>query len=167
MQDPAADVYFVFLFLDILFHLILIMSLVFIGALATCPQDSNLFITVPQMEALSGSCLQIPCNFSGQPEPLVNNINYVGIWNVKDSNNRPNTVVFNSKYTVNIYPINITGNLNKKDCTTLFSSLIITYTNNYYFRIESSAFRATAICDPLRITVKGKRGFVSFYNVLF
>ncbi|XP_039645570.1 vascular cell adhesion protein 1-like isoform X2 [Perca fluviatilis] len=123
------------------------------GALATCPQESNLFITVPQMEALSGSCLQIPCNFSAEPEPLVNS-NYVGLWTIKVSNPLPKTVVFSSKNPVNSYPMNITGNLSEKDCTTLFSSLIINYTNNYYFRIESKAYKATAICDPLQITVK-------------
>ncbi|XP_028425173.1 sialoadhesin-like [Perca flavescens] len=123
------------------------------GALATCPQESLLFITVPQMEALSGSCLQIPCNFSGEPEPPVNS-NYVGLWTIDDSNHKPNIVVFSSKNTVNIYPMNITGNLSEKDCTTLFSSLNINYTNTYYFRIETSGtFRATAVCDPLQITV--------------
>ena len=122
--------------------------------------------TVPQMEALSGSCLQIPCNFSVDRELPVNS-NYVGLWTIKVSNPLPKTVVFSSKNPVNSYPMNITGNLSEKDCTTLFSSLIINYTNNYYFRIESKAYNATAICDPLQITVKGKRGFVSFYNVLF
>ncbi|XP_028425769.1 vascular cell adhesion protein 1-like [Perca flavescens] len=124
------------------------------GALATCPQESNLFITVPQMEALSGSCLQIPCNFSAEPEIPLNNSNYVGLWTIDDSNHKPNIVVFSSKNTVNIYPMNITGNLSEKDCTTLFSSLNINYTNTYYFRIETNGtFRATAICDPLQITV--------------
>ncbi|XP_028425171.1 sialoadhesin-like [Perca flavescens] len=132
----------------------LLLILFLSGALSTCPQESNLFITVPQMEALSGSCLQIPCNFSGEPEPPVNS-NYVGLWTIDDSNHKPNIVVFSSKNTVNIYPMNITGNLSEKDCTTLFSSLNINYTNTYYFRIETSGtFRATAVCDPLQITVK-------------
>ncbi|KAJ4925592.1 hypothetical protein JOQ06_018318 [Pogonophryne albipinna] len=45
---------------------IMLLSVFFVsGALASCPEHAQPLVTTPQeMEALSGSCLQIPCNFS-------------------------------------------------------------------------------------------------------
>ncbi|XP_071340525.1 B-cell receptor CD22-like [Trachinotus anak] len=130
------------------------------GALAACPEDSALFITAPQeMEALTGSCLQIPCNFSAGPKHVnqfERSANFLGVWikNVPYFSSKPENVIFNSGRTDNKYPMKITGNLKQKNCTTLFSSLITQYTDTYYFRIESRGFMATAICDRLHITVK-------------
>ncbi|XP_051267466.1 vascular cell adhesion protein 1-like [Dicentrarchus labrax] len=128
------------------------------GALADCPQRSKLFITAPQkMEALNGSCLQIPCNFSSEPEQEFNSSRETfGVWIKTDYRFGlyPNNEIFNSSKTVNTYPMNITGNLSQKNCTTLFSSLITSYTDTYYFRIMNWPFRATAECNPLQITVK-------------
>ncbi|CAK6951911.1 uncharacterized protein LOC122867078 [Scomber scombrus] len=123
------------------------------GALAACPEDSALFITAPRkMEALSGSCLQIPCNFSaGVAEEFDGSRQTIGIW-MKKGHKRENEI-FRSSQAVNTHPMNITGNLNEKNCTTLFSNLITTYTDRYYFRIENRPFLATAVCDPLQITV--------------
>nr|CBN81813.1 Myelin-associated glycoprotein [Dicentrarchus labrax] len=128
------------------------------GALAACPPHTNLFITAPQnMEALSGSCLQIPCNFSAEPEQDFNSSRETfGVW-IKTEYRfdlYPNNEIFNSSKTVNTYPMNITGNLSQKNCTTLFSSLVTSYTDTYYFRIMNWPFRATAVCDPIQITVK-------------
>ncbi|XP_028425168.1 B-cell receptor CD22-like isoform X2 [Perca flavescens] len=109
------------------------------------------------MEALSGSCLIIPCNFSAkQDQDFISVRTTFGVWIKSDSrfkNNR-NNVIFNSSGTVTTYPMSITGDLSQKNCTTLFSSLITSYTDTYYFRIENIAFRATASCDPLQITVQ-------------
>uniref|UniRef100_A0A8P4G4N2 Ig-like domain-containing protein n=1 Tax=Dicentrarchus labrax TaxID=13489 RepID=A0A8P4G4N2_DICLA len=128
------------------------------GALADCPPHTNLFITTPQnMEALTGSCLQIPCNFRAKSEQEFDGSKQTfGVWIKNNSyfGNNPNNVIFNSSKTVNTYPMNITGNLSQKNCTTLFSSLITSYTDTYYFRIVNWPFRATAVCDPLQITVK-------------
>ncbi|XP_056220507.1 B-cell receptor CD22-like [Seriola aureovittata] len=137
----------------------LLLSVFFLsGALADCPEESDFFITAPQnMEALTGSCLQIPCNFSATPGQMSDyGTNITGVWIKNDFrfNNRPENVIFNGSKTNNKYPMNITGNLNQRNCTTLFSSLITKYTDTYYFRIETRPFRATAICDPLHITVK-------------
>uniref|UniRef100_A0AAX7T570 Ig-like domain-containing protein n=1 Tax=Astatotilapia calliptera TaxID=8154 RepID=A0AAX7T570_ASTCA len=44
--------------------------------------------------------------------------------------------------------------MSQRDCTTLFSNLNTTYTNTYFFRVESEPFKATAQCDPLQITVR-------------
>ena len=138
------------------------------GALAACPDDSHFFITAPlEIEALSGSCLQIPCNFSGLPRQTFDSRRTTfGVWIKNDHRFKsyPRNVIFNSGQTVNTYPMNITGNLSQKNCTTLFSSLNTTYTDKYYFRIESNEFRSTAVCDPVQITVKGKRVF--FFSVI-
>ncbi|XP_030613068.1 vascular cell adhesion protein 1-like [Archocentrus centrarchus] len=138
---------------------IMLLSLLFIPrALAACPPYAYLFITAPtEMEALSGSCLRIPCNFivTG-PEPFNSTRPVFGSWMTKINSNEnfPKNMVYNSSETVNIYPMNITGNLKQKNCTTLFSNLTTTYTNTYYFRIVNWPFRATAVCDPLTITIK-------------
>ncbi|XP_067434773.1 sialic acid-binding Ig-like lectin 12 isoform X4 [Thunnus thynnus] len=128
------------------------------GALAASSDDSHLFITAPlEIEALSGSCLQIPCNFSGRPrQEFDSRRTTFGVWIRNDHRFKsyPRNVIFNSSKTVNTYPMNITGNLSQKNCTTLFSSLNTTYTDKYYFRIENGPFKETAVCDPVQITVK-------------
>ncbi|XP_030613071.1 sialoadhesin-like [Archocentrus centrarchus] len=137
---------------------IMLLSLLFIPrALAACPPNAHLFITAPtEMEALSGSCLQIPCNFNATgPEPFNGTRPVFGSWTTKkeSGDDFPHNMVYNSSETVNIYPMNITGNLKQKNCTTLFSNLTTAYTNTYYFRIVNWPVRATAVCDPLTITI--------------
>nr|XP_033495359.1 sialic acid-binding Ig-like lectin 7 [Epinephelus lanceolatus] len=125
------------------------------GALAACPEGTYPFITVPQkMDALSGSCLQIPCYITNDNLHKDGTQN-VGKW-IKSVPNRgiPKNVIFDSSKTVNIYPMNITGNLSERNCTTLFSNLIISYADTYYFRFENSEYSTTAACDPLQITVQ-------------
>uniref|UniRef100_A0AAZ1XAL6 Ig-like domain-containing protein n=1 Tax=Oreochromis aureus TaxID=47969 RepID=A0AAZ1XAL6_OREAU len=128
------------------------------GALAGCTDETALSITAPKkLEALSGSCLQIPCSFRPKEEQKFNNTKKpFGVWIKTQSQfgNNPNNVIFNSSGAVSIYPMSITGNLSQKDCTTLFSNLTTTYTNTYFFRVESEPFKATAACDPLQITVR-------------
>ncbi|XP_073344154.1 sialoadhesin-like [Pagrus major] len=134
----------------------MLLSLFFLsGALASCSLKSNLFITAPKtMEALSGSCLQIPCYFIPDPEEEFDSSREIfGVW-YKSRPYNQNNVIFHSDKTNNIYPMKITGNLREKNCTTLFSSLITSYTDTYYFRIESKPFKATAVCDSLQITVE-------------
>ncbi|XP_049421926.1 sialoadhesin-like isoform X2 [Epinephelus fuscoguttatus] len=125
------------------------------GALAACPEGTYPVITVPQkMEALSGSCLQIPCYITNDDIHRDGTGN-VGKWIKSVANHRiPNNVIFDSSKTVNIYPINIIGNLSERNCTTLFSNLIINYTDTYYFRFKNSEYSTTAACDPLQITVQ-------------
>ncbi|XP_037613402.1 B-cell receptor CD22-like [Sebastes umbrosus] len=130
------------------------------GALADCPEESALFINTPkQMEALSGSCLQIPCNFSfniNAQETFDGTRTTFGVW-IKSSTRvakNQNNVIFNSSRMNNIYPMSLTGDLSQKNCNTLFSSVNTSYTDWYYFRIENRPFLAIASCDPLQITVK-------------
>ncbi|XP_062415174.1 B-cell receptor CD22-like [Pungitius pungitius] len=128
------------------------------GDSASCSDSSDLFFTAPKkMEALTGSCLKIPCNFSVKSGNEFNSATETfGVW-IKNNpyfGNLPNNVIFNSSGTVTTYPMNFTGNLSQKDCTTLFSSLKTTYTDTYYLRVENWPYQATAICDSLQITVK-------------
>ncbi|XP_042337302.1 myeloid cell surface antigen CD33-like, partial [Plectropomus leopardus] len=122
------------------------------SALAACSEVSALFITTPeQMEALSGSCLQIPCNFSAatdRQEKFDGTRATFGVWHQNEA------VVFNSSKKDNSYPIQITGNLRQNNCTTLFSSLSTDHRGTYSFRIENRPFLATAVCDPLQIIVE-------------
>ncbi|XP_028425172.1 vascular cell adhesion protein 1-like [Perca flavescens] len=136
----------------------MLLTLFFVsGALADCPHNPSLSITAPKnMEALSGSCLIIPCNFSAKPDQYFNSTRTFGVWIKNDSRfgiNR-NNVIFNSSGTVTTYTMSITGDLSQKNCTTLFSSLITSYTDTYFFRIENGPFTATASCDRLQITVQ-------------
>ncbi|XP_074478804.1 sialic acid-binding Ig-like lectin 12 [Sebastes fasciatus] len=128
------------------------------GALADCPKTPSIFITTPkQMEALSGSCLQIPCNFTVKPGEAFNSTRPTfGVWmkSTTDFAKNPHNGIFNSSRMNNIYPMSLTGDLSQNNCTTLFSSLITSYTDKYYFRIENGPFKATASCDSLQITVK-------------
>ncbi|XP_077951801.1 B-cell receptor CD22-like isoform X1 [Gasterosteus aculeatus] len=128
------------------------------GDSADCSGLTARFITAPkEMEALTGSCLQIPCNFSVKSGKEFNSkITTFGVW-IKNSPyfHKPlSEVIFNSSGTVSTYPMSFTGDLSQKNCTTLFSSLNTTYTDTYYFRVENWPFRATARCDFLQIKVK-------------
>uniref|UniRef100_A0AAQ6IVK4 Ig-like domain-containing protein n=1 Tax=Anabas testudineus TaxID=64144 RepID=A0AAQ6IVK4_ANATE len=141
----------------------MLLSLLFVsGALADCPKKADLYITTPQeIEALSGSCLMIPCKFSSLNTKTENTFSSTrttfGVWMKSNFNflqQQRSNVIYNISETVNKYQINITGNLSQKNCTTLFSRVNATYTDKYYFRIENGPFRATAECDPLQINVK-------------
>ncbi|XP_042072928.1 B-cell receptor CD22-like isoform X2 [Haplochromis burtoni] len=104
------------------------------------------------MEALSGSCLQIPCSFKPkEAQTFISTGKTFGVWIKNDARN-PTNVIYNSNGAG--YPRSITGNLSQRDCTTLFSNLTTTYTDTYFFRVESERFKATADCNPLQITVR-------------
>ncbi|KAK2859788.1 hypothetical protein Q5P01_004408 [Channa striata] len=128
------------------------------GASADCSKTPELIITAPKkMEALSGSCLMIPCNFSGKSGETFNSRGSIyGVWIKNDSRFglNSNNVIFNSSRTINKYPMKITGNLRQTNCTTEFSNLTLTHTDTYYFRIETEGFKATAACDLVQISVK-------------
>ena len=140
----------------------------FTGVLAGCDKkQAHLSITAPkEMEALSGSCLQIPCSFATDQTTFNSTGTIYGVWikNKKRFTLNPNNVVFNSSKSANIYQMKITGNLSQKNCTTLFPDLKTTHTDRYFFRIENGPFRATASCNPIQITVKGEKVFFSFVD---
>ncbi|KAM4543428.1 sialoadhesin-like isoform 1-T1 [Fundulus diaphanus] len=128
------------------------------GALAYCGDiKPGLTITAPKNnEALSGSCLQISCSFNPEDKTFDSSRTIYGIWMRNNTNfgPNPNIVIFNSSGSVNIYQLNITGNLTERNCTTLFPNLNTSFTDIYFFRVENGNYRATACDDPLQITVK-------------
>ncbi|XP_061570018.1 B-cell receptor CD22-like, partial [Cololabis saira] len=132
----------------------------FTGVWAACSKPVNLFITAPKkIEALEGSCLQIPCNYSTGDRGYAifdKTRQLFGVWikNNVDFQKHPDNVIFNSSKQNNIYPINITGDLRENNCTSLFSNLNKSHSDMYFFRIENGSFIATAACDGVHITVK-------------
>ncbi|KAF3836073.1 hypothetical protein F7725_028631 [Dissostichus mawsoni] len=137
---------------------IMLLSVFFVsGALASCPEHAQPLFTTPQeMEALSGACLQIPCNFSINAEETFDSTGPTsGLWIKSDYYYYfGSKVVFNGNMMENIYPMSLTGDLSQKDCSTLFSSVITSYTGSYFFRIDNRSLRRKETCDPLQIKVK-------------
>ncbi|XP_068604183.1 myelin-associated glycoprotein [Brachionichthys hirsutus] len=135
-----------------------LLSVLFVsGVWADC-SSSKLFIKSPErMVALSGSCVQIPCSYEVRSEfkPDSRGI-FFGVWIKSDPRfgTFPNNVIFNSSKANNTYPMSIIGNLNEKNCTTLFSNLSRSYSDTYFFRIENKQFSATASCNELKIEVQ-------------
>ncbi|XP_061570047.1 B-cell receptor CD22-like [Cololabis saira] len=140
------------------FSVLLILLCVSGASASTCAKSPSLFITTPRkMEALTGSCLHIPCTFSVKEGDTFNSsITSFGVWLKTHSQfgENPSNVIFNGSVSVNNYSIRITGKLTEKNCTTVFGSLPKDYTDNYYFRVESDLFKATASCHPLNIRIK-------------
>ncbi|XP_014880994.1 sialic acid-binding Ig-like lectin 14 [Poecilia latipinna] len=135
----------------------MLLSVVFLpGDVAACPDPILIANTPGWMEALSGSCLQIPCSYSATHYTYGQSNIYYGIWLKTNPYfvENPSSLIFNSSGSVNIYPLEITGNLREKNCTTVFSDLKMRHKNKYYLRIENGKFKATDICQPLHITVK-------------
>ncbi|KAM9713056.1 B-cell receptor CD22-like [Menidia menidia] len=133
----------------------MLLSVFFVpGVLAGCGNIvPHLFITAPKnLEALSGSCLQIPCSFTTDQKTFDSRGTIYAIW--MKNQRKPENVVYNSSKSENRYQMNITGNLSQKNCTTLFYHLNTSQTDKYFFRIENGPVRASACADPLQITVK-------------
>ncbi|KAF6724006.1 Myelin-associated glycoprotein [Oryzias melastigma] len=130
------------------------------GVWAECSKPSFLHMSAPkQLEALSGSCLIIPCSFDTTPgngEKFDNSRETFGVW-IKNNTQlfeNPNNVIFNSSKKENIYPMKIIGNLRQKNCTTLFSNLTTKHTERYYFRIEDGEFKVVDRCNFIEINIQ-------------
>ncbi|XP_038838641.1 sialic acid-binding Ig-like lectin 6 [Salvelinus namaycush] len=112
-----------------------------------------------RLDGLTGSCVQIPCSFDipGQNKYTFNStILTSGMW-IKESpyfGVRPDSVIFNSSKMVNRYQGKITGNMSQKNCTTVLFNVTTSYTNKYFFRIESQPFRATDTGKSVDIVVR-------------
>ncbi|XP_038838644.1 sialic acid-binding Ig-like lectin 7 [Salvelinus namaycush] len=124
-----------------------------------CFGRRDLIATIPdRLDVLTGSCIQIPCSFDipGQHRDTFNStILTSGVW-IKENPDfglHPDNVIFNSSITDNRYQGKITGNMSQKNCTTVFFNLTTSYTNRYFFRIESQPFRATDTGKSVDIVV--------------
>ncbi|XP_038154142.1 myeloid cell surface antigen CD33-like [Cyprinodon tularosa] len=130
----------------------------FSGVQSACDKEPALSITAPEeMEALSGCCLLIPCSFRETlGEIFDGRRKTLGVWiksNVELKDKKFN-VIYNSSNPTNSYNMNITGNLKKRNCTTVFFNVNSSQTEKYFFRIENGWFKATASCHPVNITVR-------------
>ncbi|KAI1894807.1 hypothetical protein AGOR_G00119550 [Albula goreensis] len=102
------------------------------GALSS---EDEFVIWMPQsIEALSGSCVLIPCRFdieSQYDKDLVAGAKGIwrkgGVWG---------TIVFDSKTVSNSIKGNMTGDLLKKSCTTILDNFPKNYSDAYHFRLE-------------------------------
>ncbi|KAK7922326.1 hypothetical protein WMY93_009228 [Mugilogobius chulae] len=122
------------------------------GALG-CQYAHYLHISVPKLEALSGSCLLIPCEFTlASPHTLDLSQPVVAIWSktyfTTSSDNVHN--FFNSGMPSLRSPMKMIGDLKRQNCTTLFSDLNTTHSDKYYFRVENGQTRPVSInCSAL------------------
>ncbi|XP_016301529.1 sialic acid-binding Ig-like lectin 12 [Sinocyclocheilus anshuiensis] len=93
-----------------------------------------------RINALRGSCVQIPCTFDAPENTLKDTETIFGFWLKKHHAflNPESLVVFNG--TSNIIKgfkyIEILGNLSQRECTTVFYDVMNNHTDNYYFRVE-------------------------------
>ncbi|MED6252671.1 hypothetical protein ATANTOWER_015164, partial [Ataeniobius toweri] len=118
----------------------------------SCGWDKPLvFITTPKpTAALNGSCLNVPCSFTAAKGSKVfdSSKETCGAW-IKDGNG-----IFDINNGVHTNLVEITGNLSKKNCTSLFSDINTSQAGKYFLRIENGGYKATACSDPLQITVE-------------
>ncbi|XP_053716698.1 B-cell receptor CD22-like isoform X2 [Synchiropus splendidus] len=121
--------------------------------LSAASAQRPLLVGLPsKMEALSDSCLQIPCNYTFT-DNLVLNSPLNGVWMINDVRfeQHPENVIYNG--SLRKFPMEFNGNLSEGNCSTLFSNMKKIYSNTYYFRIESETGRATDRFRPLQVTV--------------
>ncbi|XP_020568053.1 B-cell receptor CD22-like isoform X2 [Oryzias latipes] len=135
-------------------NLMTTIMVLFAADAAACLYPATFFIDAPKsLEALEGTCLQIPCKFRGNTAQTT--ANAAGVWIRKDPRfaQYPENVVYNSSRKDNKYSMTFIGNLSEKNCTTVLHNVQENYADNYFFRVEDGQFTATAACDPVQITV--------------
>lgn len=124
-----------------------------------CERTPSIVITSLNLEGLLGSCLLIPCNFRFQVEENFPRLKSSAVWIKTQSQfitENSAFVIFNSSRTSSNYVMEIIGDLQKNNCTTVFNNLKTEYKDKYFFRVEDGTFRSTASCHPIEITVRGK-----------
>ncbi len=136
---------------------------------------------MPQtVTALTGSCVQIPCTFNiSNFEDIRKKAKSIyGIWlkNISQYKNKDSFIVFNSSENIirGFSDIQMTGDLNKRNCTTVFYNIMKNHSDRYYFRLEMEpdVFRATFpkstdSSETVKITIRGKCHLHCLYNMLF
>ncbi|XP_016301527.1 uncharacterized protein LOC107657798 [Sinocyclocheilus anshuiensis] len=140
--------------------------------LHTHSADNIYSAVVPQtVTALTGSCLQIPYTFniSNFEDKRKRATSIYGIWlkNKSQFANKDRFIVFNSSENIirGFSDIKMTGDLNERNCTTVFYNIMMNHSDRYYFRLEMepNVLRATFNPSPadspdlsktVRITVR-------------
>ncbi|KAL1006370.1 hypothetical protein UPYG_G00071470 [Umbra pygmaea] len=133
----------------------------FILGVLTVHSQRALITTMPdELNVLSDSCLQIPCAFeipNIYSSDFNKSTNISGVWLKGATNfgNNPSIVIFNSSETDSTYQGQIIGNLFKKNCTTVFYNVKNSYTDKYFFRIDTNGpYRATDTYKQIEIFVQ-------------
>ncbi|KAI4872076.1 hypothetical protein NFI96_006706, partial [Prochilodus magdalenae] len=102
-------------------------------------------VTLPQsVEAVNGLCVLINCSFTINETQYDKDLqnNPKGIW-FKDGTEDDKTVFDSTTPESNKIKGRITGDLQKKDCTTIFNRINKNDTGTYYFRIEAGELKYT------------------------
>ncbi|XP_042578119.1 myelin-associated glycoprotein-like [Cyprinus carpio] len=103
-----------------------------------CCRDFSVSLS-EKIEALSGSCVIIKCNFEIQKkyDQYLTESAATGMW-LKDGDKEDTHQVFNSRDPKpNHFNGKITGKLHEKDCTTVFYNVSSKHNGKYYFKIKS------------------------------
>ncbi|XP_043960136.1 vascular cell adhesion protein 1-like isoform X3 [Gambusia affinis] len=125
------------------------------GALAHCGSSLTQHMhTPPEIEALIGSCVEIPCRFDTLPGFDISKPIF-GIWmkNKASHHEGATELIFNSSGSINTHQMEITGDLTAKNCSTRIPDLTADHTDKYFLRIENGATTATFCDDPFTLTV--------------
>ncbi|XP_055015227.1 vascular cell adhesion protein 1-like isoform X1 [Boleophthalmus pectinirostris] len=106
------------------------------------------------MEALSGSCLQIPCTYTAPFKYIKKAFPATGMW-FKQNYVYGTSSAFSVSGNPNMsYPMNFTGDLKNKDCNTMFYNLSQSHEDIYYFGLVTEFFTNIAVFNHLQITVR-------------
>ncbi|KAK2869936.1 hypothetical protein Q8A67_024328 [Cirrhinus molitorella] len=93
-----------------------------------------------RINALSGSCVQIPCTFDAPENTLKNTKSIFGCWIKKNPafSMKDCLVIFNGSSNImsGFNHIEILGNLSQHECTNVFYDVMNNHTDKYYFRVE-------------------------------
>uniref|UniRef100_A0A673LLV4 Si:dkeyp-28d2.4 n=1 Tax=Sinocyclocheilus rhinocerous TaxID=307959 RepID=A0A673LLV4_9TELE len=110
---------------------------------------------MPQtVTALTGSCVQIPCTFNISNFEDNLKIKIYGIWlkNKSQYASKDSFIAFNSSENIirGFSDITMTGDLNERNCTTVFYNIMMNHSDRYYFRLEMepNVLRATFNPNP-------------------
>ncbi|XP_040899684.1 uncharacterized protein LOC121185534 [Toxotes jaculatrix] len=109
------------------------LTFLLIGCLLKGSLCEQFKVIMPQtVEALSGSCVTIPCSFDIETK-FDNNLDYTckAIWKRKSDDK----IVFDSAEKPGTNG-ELRGNLTEKDCTTTLNNTVLDTSNTYYFRLE-------------------------------
>ncbi|XP_033968716.1 myelin-associated glycoprotein-like [Trematomus bernacchii] len=110
-------------------------------------------ITMPlRIDGLTGSCVKVPCTFDFDSKYDVDlDDSCKAIWRRRSTRG---TIVFDSSLTGDQASGNLTGNLQNKECTTIFYNMPPSHSDNYYFRIQCNNRLKATFPTGVRITTQ-------------